>query len=895
MLKFITILSLSVFWIPSFDARPGMGNSYRSSNSSSSRSSYSSYKPSYNSSSSSSKSNHTNNSYTSSSGPEPTSYFESSNHKISIHFHADGSADVNESFRIKKDQSKIGIKRPSFLIKKDAEITNLEVFPETVYPSHNSGIITIFWQNNEQNPEMDISIHYQIKDATISMGNLSLINWKFAKTNLSSQPIQFDLKWDPNSFSKNLKIQNEVFNESLLEYERFEIPVRFEEFHIQNESWKNLELNTFYVIDIPQLSERKSEPQKEIQTPNSQKIDYTLEETVTLNENGSHHYQSRILIPKDNLNQNSLQLQLGLHRFREYGESFWNHFWTPAFQISYGFKGISTYFWHLFSVSISEGITFANNLTQYDFSFSTLGETSNRQNKGLEHWIRITNLENRENLELKSFHLRLLSETKLDRNTSQIEMIVSDCEYCSDVFDQSSWIVPIEPKWESDGFSFDWNHPIPNQYKVYIRLQETNKQFNYNPILIFYAVLNAFLHSPGSGNHMGHLVLLGIFFLGFITFGFLYLNRRKSQREKKQNEKFHLLQIQKIDPYFDMELFKKKVILITEKTVFAWDKGDIESVRNFLSASVFQRFSIQLQLMNMIDGEINRMKGFSVVSLGIIGMSMESEYLTLHLKIKCKTKDKTFPKQTSELEIQNQLNNETYSFYEEIHSYTRKITTQTKPNIDLIHNLCPSCGATAKFSHATNKCEYCGGIYNSGEADWVLTEITQLVEWDELKSKNGMELQNGFAKQLLEDRASAVFWKYIHYQSFPNSEFLKRDSLDESYKQLAGPGKSPIHSPVIGSCHLVHLDLKSKPQKMTCEIRWSGSRKKGLIPEHRRSRLHLVLLTERTKTLGFSEESCHHCGAPLPEIDSSVCSYCKETIPEKVNDWLFDSAELISL
>ncbi|WP_291874899.1 hypothetical protein [Leptospira sp.] len=557
MRKLITILYLSVFWIPSFDARPGMGNSYRSSSSSSSRSSYSSYKPSYNSSSSSSKSNHSSTSYPSSSGPEPTSYFESSNHKISIHFHADGSADVYESFRIKKDQSKIGIKRPSFLIKKDAEITNLEVFPQTVYPSHNAGMITIFWSNNEQNPEMDISIHYQIEDATITMGKLSLVNWKFTKTNLSSQPIQFDLKWDPNSFSKNFKIQNEVFNESLSEYERFEVPVRVEEFHINSDSWKNVELNTFYVIDIPQLPERKIDPQKEIQT-NSHKISYTLNETVTLNENGSHHYQSRILIPKDNPIQNSLQLQLGLHRFREYGETFWNHFWTPAFQITYGFKGVSTYFWHLFSVSIADGITTANNLEQYDFSFSTLGESSNRQNKGLDHWIRITNLENRENVELESFHIRLLSESNIDQNSCKIEMIVSDCEYCSDVFDQTSLIVPIEPKWEADGFSFDWNNPIPTNYKVYLRLQETNKQITYNPILIFYAVLNAFLYSPGSGNHMGHLVIIGIFFLGFTILGFFYCNQWKYKAEKKQKEKFNLLQIQKIDPNFDLDLFEKR-------------------------------------------------------------------------------------------------------------------------------------------------------------------------------------------------------------------------------------------------------------------------------------------------------------------------------------------------
>lgn len=884
-----------------------MGNSYRSSSSSSSRSSSSSsYKPSYSSSSSSKpKDSSSSNSYSTSSGPTPSSYFDTTTHKIYVHFHNDGSADVQESFRIQKDQSKIGIKRPTFLIAKETEISNLIVLPETLQSSHHAGLVTLFWPTQDQNPEMEIQIHYQIKEAYLSLGTLALVNWRFSKTSQSSEPFQLVLTWDPDSFSKQLRIQKEMFNSSLLEYERKDLPISFETSRFELQKEENVETNATVVIDMPNGIQIGSKTDSDLRNQNPEALTeqnfsshnshYQIDETVTIKENGSHFYQSKIFVNKENPNHDSLQYQLGLNRFRESGETFWNHFWAPAFQISYGFEGLTTHFWHLFSVSLSEGESVSKNQTMYSFAYHTLGETSNRNKEGVERWIRITQLEKRENLELQSFSLRALCESGIDPKLSKMELVFTACEYCSDITNESSLVIPVEPKWESDGFSLVWNDPIPSEYSVYLRLREENKQITYNPFLIYYAVLNAFFHSPGSGNHMGHLITMGITSLVFLITGFVFVNRKKHQRSKKESYQTILSEIRKYDPNFDFSLFRDKVISVTEKTVSTWDKGNMEPARNFLSAAVFQRFSIQLHLMKLVDGEVNRMKDFSVVSVQIIDKTMESDYLTLHLKLKCKTKDKTFPKQTSELEIQNSLEKTSFSTYEEIHSYTRKLSTQTKPKIDLIHDLCPSCGASAKFSHTTNRCEYCNGIFNSGESDWVLTEITQMVEWDSARQSKLKNLPEGVAKQLLEDRAATVFWKYIHFLSTPNSQILHREATRESYQNLGVSGKEPMFTPVVGSCHLVGYESQSAPHQMTCEIRWSVARKKGLLPEHRRSHISLVLPKERPKTLGFSEMSCENCGAPLPEVDASECSHCQKPIPETVTDWLFHSIRMVSL
>ncbi|TGL65622.1 TIM44-like domain-containing protein [Leptospira jelokensis] len=896
MRNIFTLLSLLVFWLNSLEARPGMGNSYRSSSSSSSssRSSYSSYKPSSSSSSSSSKSKDSSSSYSTSSGPEPTSYFETKNHTISIHFHEDGSADVKETFHVLKDQSKIGIRRPSILIQKEAEISDLVILPESIYSSHNAGTLTLFWSNNEQNPEMDISVSYKIKEAFVPLGKLSLVNWRITKTNHASEPFQLDLRWDPNSFSKDLRIQKEVFNSSLLEYERISIPVSFEDFHFFYQTKEKDESADLIVIGMLNQIPNQSSEKNISNHSNSHDSVYTLEETVTLKANGSHFYSSKIQIPNKNPNLDQLQFQLGLNRFHESGESTWNQFWMPAFQISYGFEGLTTYFWHLFSVSLSEGSDGPNEKKNYQFSYHTLGEGSNRMENGIERWIRITKLERSENLELDSFSLRVLCEETCEPNLTELELVFTACDYCSDLLDKSSLFIPVQPKWETDGFTILWQNPLPSQYAVSLRMREKNKEITYNPLLIYYAVLNAFMHSPGSGNHTGYLFSIGIFFVLIGLTGLYVWKRKKKQKREKQTFKSFVSEIKKFDVNFDFNLFKEKVTTITEKTVLAWNNGDMEPVRNFLSAAVFQRFFIQLHLMKDVDGEVNRMKDFSVLSVQIIDFSIESDYLTLHLKLKCKTKDNTFAKQTSELDIQKNLDHIKFSTYEEIHSYTRKVNTVTKPKIDLIHDLCPSCGASAKFSHSTNKCEYCGGIFNSGEADWVLTEITQTVEWDSAKNPKLKSLPENVAKQILEDRATTIFWKWLHFQSIQGSQILKRESTNETNSELGEPGKEPMHSPVVGSCHLVKYENHLVPE-MTCEIRWSVARKKGLVPEHRRSHIRLVLPKERPKSIGFSELSCENCGAPLPEVDVNECSYCRKPIPKVISDWLFHSIKMVSL
>lgn len=896
LLKGFYCILFGIFVSVSLDPRPGMGDSYRSSSSSSSSSSYRSSSSSYSKSSSSSntKSGYSSSSYSSPSTPTPSLYFNTKDHKISIHFQSDGSALVKESFTVLAKQSNLGVRRQLFFQQENSEVTDLKVLPENFSISHNYDSIDIYWEEAKDNPETKISLEYKILQTIQWFGTLPLVHWRFSKTSDDSSPFTLDIAWDPGTISPNLQLYEEKIDTTLGEYVKEPVIIEKNNNSIHySPNKKTKETNSIGFIDLPTLDLKSNTKLSEIKKKilSSLNNSYRLKENVILKNNGSQYYQSEIEIANQNLSSDPLHIPFGLFQFRQVGETIWNQVVTPSYQITYGLEGLDNSFWHLFSASLTKFQENQNERSKiFSFAYSTLGEISNRGNKGTEHWIKITGLEKNNNLDMETFEIQVESESPIDKENARVELVIQDCEFCTNYEDQNTILIPIQPEWTNSGFRFQWNAVVPANYNLYLRVREPNKSFFYNPLLVSYAVLNAFYHSPGSGSHSGYLIVIGLLGTSFTIIGFLFIS--KANRKRNYNAKLNsiLKQIKIADPDFDWEEFSKKVIHITEQTILAWDKGNMEPVRNYLSAAVFQRFSIQLRLLREIDKEINRMKNFSVLSVEIFNLELESEYQTIHLKLRCRSKDQTFSADTKEEKIQKELHSSSAKTYEEVHSFTRKLTAMTKPKIDLVHNHCPSCGANSPLSHKSTKCQYCGVIFNSGESDWVLTEITQTVEWEStsIKKLQTKTNGNGISKQILEDRASAVFWKYIQFQSLPHSLVLNRETTELAMQSLGESGKSPLFLPVVGSCQVIQWNLESSPQTIVCEIRWSASKRKNLIPEHRRNRIKLSLSVNRPASLGFSEMSCQNCGAAFPELDATHCEFCNKEIPKKVDDWLLE-------
>jgi hypothetical protein len=175
---------------------------------------------------------------------------------------------------------------------------------------------------------------------------------------------------------------------------------------------------------------------------------------------------------------------------------------------------------------------------------------------------------------------------------------------------------------------------------------------------------------------------------------------------------------------------------------------------------------------------------------------------------------------------------------------------------------------------------YCGNIYNSGEKDWVLSEITQLVEWKGAPLTSNTD----YSTQILEDRASSLFWKYLKAKSLGNYLSIAREA-DSKYLQKETFHPSEIYIPVVGGVELEKYEKINDTLSAQLQIKWSSASKKNGEIVGKQSKLFMKRKSNSSDT-GFSESSCSQCGAPYPELDSTICEYCSTVIPTIVDDWI---------
>ena len=370
-------------------------------------------------------------------------------------------------------------------------------------------------------------------------------------------------------------------------------------------------------------------------------------------------------------------------------------------------------------------------------------------------------------------------------------------------------------------------------------------------------------------------------YLFVLLFGFVLF---KSFQKKKpdatlQSSQMEALLIEK-DPKFSISDFQKRAHQIAVILQSSWNSSAMEKSRPYLSSGVFSRMTTQLELLEKKDGLINKMSDFKILSSSVEGYALENSYFTIHLRMNFSAKDVTLPKTSTTSQIQSELHSANPQEYSEMYSFTRKLTATTEVSKSLLEGKCPSCGNSAEFKHPTVKCAYCGNIYNSGETDWVLSEITQMVEWKGVSDFSTTE----YSSQVLEDRASSLFWKYLKAKTLGNQIFISREA-DSSFLQKESFSVSEIYIPVVGAVELKKLQKTNDSYLAELVIKWSSASVKEGEITGKESKLFMVRKLT-AKDTGFSESSCSQCGAPYPELDSPSCEYCNTEIPKVVDDWI---------
>jgi len=178
------------------------------------------------------------------------------------------------------------------------------------------------------------------------------------------------------------------------------------------------------------------------------------------------------------------------------------------------------------------------------------------------------------------------------------------------------------------------------------------------------------------------------------------------------------------DPNFSKQQFEDLASTAFFKIQDAWSKREMSSAQAFVSPSLLQRFSSQLDGFKR-EGKINKVDKLAVGSVDIAEIAHDggNDYITV--MIKAAAADYIVNEKTGQI-LSGSTN---VTQFTEFWSFLRSDQVKTPAGTpELISKHCPNCGAPMNVN-AIGKCEYCGSELTSGHFSWVLSEITQASVW----------------------------------------------------------------------------------------------------------------------------------------------------------------------
>jgi len=371
-----------------------------------------------------------------------------------------------------------------------------------------------------------------------------------------------------------------------------------------------------------------------------------------------------------------------------------------------------------------------------------------------------------------------------------------------------------------------------------------------------------------------------------ILLGAAKLNIKKSRRKAlaalAATEVTALEKIKKQIPDFSAEAFRNRVRVITEKIQESWCAGDMRPCRPYLSQGVYDRFRLQLRIMREFEFDRNMMQDFRIDNLTIYEYDFSRDYHLIVVRLEAEARDITVALALKEEAALRAVKKAKKNSFVEYYSFARKRHSPAN-DAQQIAGSCGRCGTPFPIAGQTIICRSCSAVISSGDFDWVLTEITQEIEF-----KKGLgipfRIYNG---NRIEDRASFLFWRFAMVQLTGNKNLLTRDATIAFLTKSAK--RARMRNFAVGAAELEDVIKEEDRFTATVRLKWSATDEQENEPRHRESLLTLVSGKNDVNGHGFAEHSCESCGAPLPETDSDTCAYCKATIAKKNPDWLLDS------
>jgi hypothetical protein len=330
----------------------------------------------------------------------------------------------------------------------------------------------------------------------------------------------------------------------------------------------------------------------------------------------------------------------------------------------------------------------------------------------------------------------------------------------------------------------------------------------------------------------------------------------------------------------------------------AWCGGNMNAARPFVSDGIFSRFQVQLELMRA-EGVRNVMSDAQILYITLEAVDSKPPIDVVHVRFTAKAKDVTVPLQSTPQDIGQALSRATAEPYTEIWTLVRKQGAVTRLPPDQVGKSCPQCGAPLDPQAEMIKCQQCGALVCSAEHDWVLSEITQLSEWypeshGEVPGLPALrETDPVIAREVLEDRASYLFWKWIESARKRSPQPVRKCATEAFIRGGGGGvgGLAQVSDVAVGAadCFLCDPGPEGDFDHVYVKLYWSGRMAPGQPPTPCENIARLSRRAGVHTKFSMTSVICQNCGALLKESDNTKCDHCNTELAAGQQNWVLDA------
>jgi hypothetical protein len=395
------------------------------------------------------------------------------------------------------------------------------------------------------------------------------------------------------------------------------------------------------------------------------------------------------------------------------------------------------------------------------------------------------------------------------------------------------------------------------------------------PVMILSAIFLIYLYLRGSNAYRSSILRRGAIVI--------------AMRQQSAN----IQQLVANDPMFDELAFCKRVAIAFFKIQDAWCAQSLKDVQLFVSDGVAERYSLQFAEQRD-ENYREQLESIGIDDLQIVDVDSSGIFDQISVRIRAHA----LRSRQSLSDGRPTSGSTSAEPFVEIWSFLRlrgAVTDPAKPG--LIEGHCPNCGV-AVIMNQTAHCPRCRSLLRNGQFDWVLCEITQLSQWERSfdESIPGLDklrqIDVGFSRQALEDRASVIFWRKVMADRIGKIDPLRKvatDSFCDYYASSLEPPREYAGDCALGGVQMVSFTPASQGEPMdriVAKIRWSGKAMMVDADGQRRPRGELF----RTNAMVLARKAgartdvntsvtsthCPNCGSPESQSGEIACPSCAE-------------------